>query len=202
MARAAAAYEDGHSCWLRAVGNIVGSAWASGRPRRQAGLAGGPADRQSQCSMKRWQPPSPARLRPGGVSMTLGQRGHAALAQGEIPLAARFFAESIARGTGRPTRTRRSSAQSPDWQALRWRRTRPTRAARLLGATEAGRESRGVERVTHALHAERMTASTRASLPGADAFEQAWSAGRLLTVEEAVSEALALADEVAAGANG
>ena len=42
---------------------------------------------------------------------------------------------------------------------------------------------------------ERITADTRAALEPA-AFERAWETGRLLPLDEAVAEALAVADEV------
>ena len=44
-------------------------------------------------------------------------------------------------------------------------------------------------------HAERITADTRAALEPA-AFERAWETGRLLPLDEAVAEALAVANEV------
>ena len=73
------------------------------------------------------------------------------------------------------------------------------RAARLLGAIEAGRESVGIKRI-NAFHAERIAAEIRVALAN-DEFEWAWSAGHGLSVDEAVSEALAIAGEVAAGEN-
>jgi hypothetical protein len=70
------------------------------------------------------------------------------------------------------------------------------RAARLLGAVEAAREALGMGRITQKHHGERITADTRAALEAAD-FERARSAGRMLTLEEAVAGALTLADEFA-----
>lgn len=71
--------------------------------------------------------------------------------------------------------------------------TRSETAVRLLGAAEALREAIGapmfpVDRV----ECDRAVATTRARL-GAEQFEAAWAAGRRLTVEAAVTEALALA---------
>ena len=60
------------------------------------------------------------------------------------------------------------------------------RAARLLGAVEAAREALGMGRITQKHHGERITADTRAALEAAD-FAEAWSAGRVLTLEEAVA---------------
>jgi len=68
-------------------------------------------------------------------------------------------------------------------------------AARLLGAIEAARDAVGIKRVDNWHHAERITAETRAALEPA-AFERAWETGRLVPLEEAVAEALAVAGEV------
>jgi hypothetical protein len=51
------------------------------------------------------------------------------------------------------------------------------------------------------LHAERITADTRAALPAAT-FERAWSAGRALSLEETITGALTIADEVTTNADG
>ena len=64
-------------------------------------------------------------------------------------------------------------------------------AARLLGAIEAARDAVGMRRMDNWLHAERITADTRAALEPA-AFERAWATGRPLPLEEAVAEALML----------
>jgi non-specific serine/threonine protein kinase len=74
-------------------------------------------------------------------------------------------------------------------------RADPARAARLLGAAEALREVIGaplppVDRPGH----EAIVAAARAAL-GAAAFAAAWAAGRALTIDQAVGEAL---DEVSA----
>ena len=70
-------------------------------------------------------------------------------------------------------------------------------AARLLGAIEAARDAVGIKRVDNWLQAERIMAETRAALEPA-AFERAWETGRLVLLEEAVAEALAVADGVLA----
>ena len=70
------------------------------------------------------------------------------------------------------------------------------RAARLLGAIAAARATVGMRRWDNWLHAERITAEIRAACRVA-AFERAWAAGRALPLEEAVTEALAIADEAA-----
>jgi hypothetical protein len=50
-------------------------------------------------------------------------------------------------------------------------------------------------RITQKHHGERITADTRAAMEVAD-FERAWSVGRVLSLEEAVAEALEIADVV------
>ena len=73
-------------------------------------------------------------------------------------------------------------------------------AARLLGAIEAARDAVGIKRVDNWLQAERIMAETRAALEPA-AFERAWSAGRALPLEVAMTEALLIADEVTTSAD-
>jgi tetratricopeptide (TPR) repeat protein len=64
------------------------------------------------------------------------------------------------------------------------------RAARLLGAWEALREALGVPRVAReCAEIERPVAAARGVL-GEGAFAAAWAAGRELTIEQAVAEAL------------
>jgi predicted ATPase/DNA-binding CsgD family transcriptional regulator len=74
-------------------------------------------------------------------------------------------------------------------------RSQPARAARLLGAVEARREAIGYilppsERAGH----EAGVAAARATL-GESAFATAWAAGRALSVEAAVAEALRADEE-------
>ena len=75
------------------------------------------------------------------------------------------------------------------------------RAARLLGAMEAARDAVGIKRWDNWLHAERITAETRAALEPA-AFERARSTGAALSLEEAVTEAVTFANEVTTSADG
>ena len=58
-----------------------------------------------------------------------------------------------------------------------------------------------VWRAWHWRWARRITADTRAALEAAD-FEEARSAGRVLTLQEAVADALAIADVVVTEAKG
>ena len=75
------------------------------------------------------------------------------------------------------------------------------RAARLLGAIETARDAVGIKRVDNWLHAERITAETRAALEPA-AFERAWATGAALPLDEAVTEAVTFANEVITSADG
>ena len=68
----------------------------------------------------------------------------------------------------------------------------PERAARLLGAVAAARETSGVARIAYALHADQITAAVRARL-GETSFSVAFAAGRALSLAEAVANGIALA---------
>jgi hypothetical protein len=121
------------------------------------------------------------------------------LAQGDLPRAAGCFAESITVArTIQQTRATLGAVHGLAGVALAL--GQPERAARLLGAVGAAREALGMGRITQKHHGERITADTRAALETAD-FERAWSVGRGLSLEEAVAEALAIADAVVTEAN-
>jgi non-specific serine/threonine protein kinase len=133
-----------------------------------------------------------------GIAMATGQRGMAALAQEDLPFAARLFAESLDAARRIPfERFVLGATAGLAGVALAF--GQPERAARLLGATDGARASLGMKRISHALHTDRITTATRDAL-GTPAFEEAWSGGMVLSYEETVAEALALADEVASGA--
>ena len=128
------------------------------------------------------------------VTLVLNQRGHAALAQGDIPHAAGCFTESITMART-ILQTRAILGALHGLAAVALALSQPTRAARLLGAVEAAREARGMGRITQKHHGERITADTRAALEEAD-FEQSRLAGRALMLEEITAEALTFAAEV------
>ena len=112
---------------------------------------------------------------PWYVVLVINLRGHAALRQGNVPLAARLFAESInvARGLHN-TRALLSAMAGLAGVALA--RGQAERAARLLGAVEAARASVGMRRLDNWLHAERITADTRAAVDkGVRAGVVGWS---------------------------
>jgi hypothetical protein len=125
--------------------------------------------------------------------------GYAALRQHDLPRAARLFAQALD--------TARELHSMPALQSaliglagVACGHGQAQRAAGLLGVSEAVRDALGMKRWDNWLHAERIMAETRAALPAA-AFAQAWAAGGALPLEEAIVEALAIADEAAAGAN-
>ncbi|MDF3016363.1 MAG: putative transcriptional regulator, partial [Thermomicrobiales bacterium] len=127
------------------------------------------------------------------ITLVLNQRGHAALAERNPPRAAGYFTESITVArVSQQTRAILGAVHGLAGVALALGRAE--QAARLLGAVEAARETLGMGRISQKHHGERITADTRAALKAAD-FAEAWSAGRALTLEEAVDEALAIADQ-------
>jgi predicted ATPase/class 3 adenylate cyclase len=130
------------------------------------------------------------------VVLVIALRGHAALRQGDLPGAAHRFTESIevARAV-QHTRTLLSAVTGLAGVALAIGNAE--RAAQLLGAVEAARESLGFAQIAHVLHAERITVDTRAALDPV-AYERALEAGRKVQLEEAVAEALAVAGTVLA----
>jgi lantibiotic modifying enzyme len=116
------------------------------------------------------------------------------LAQADLPRAAGCFRESITVAqTIQQTRATLGAVHGLAGVALALGQAE--RAARLLGAVGAARESLGMGRITQKHHGERITADTQATLEPV-AFARAWSAGRAMSLQEAVAEALAIADEV------
>ena len=71
----------------------------------------------------------------------------------------------------------------------------PERATRLLGAAMTQCEVHGLEELRLQVTVDRVEVIARGS-SGETACRVAWKAGRALTLEEAVAEALALADEL------
>jgi predicted ATPase/class 3 adenylate cyclase len=133
------------------------------------------------------------------ITLVLNQRGHAALAERDNSRATGCFVESITVARAhQQTRAILGAVHGLAGVALAL--DRAERSARLLGAVEAARESMGMGQISQKHHGERITAATRAALTSA-ALAEAWSAGRVLTLEEAVGEALAIANEVVTDAS-
>ena len=126
-----------------------------------------------------------------GLALVLGQRAHAARIQGNQVLAGRLFAESIAAAQELGAE-RILLGQVAGLAGVALAKEQPERAARLLGAVEAARETSGVARIAHALHADRIATAVRARL-GETAFATAFAAGRVLPLAEAVADGLVLA---------
>jgi predicted ATPase len=134
------------------------------------------------------------------VVIVIMQRGHAALRQGDLPGAARWFVESIelARNLQQPQSLLSAMA---GLAGVALALNQAERAARLLGAVEAAQDVHGVGRINNAHHVERITADTSAALQEA-AYERAWVAGHRMSLEDAVAEALAIADGLLTEAKG
>jgi predicted ATPase/DNA-binding CsgD family transcriptional regulator len=126
-----------------------------------------------------------------GLALVLGQRAHAARIQGDQVLASRLFVESIsaARELGAE---RVLLGQVAGLAGVALAQEQPERAARLLGAVAAARESSGVARIAHALDADRIAAAVRSRL-GEKSFAVAFPAGHALSLAEAVADGIALA---------
>jgi non-specific serine/threonine protein kinase len=143
------------------------------------------------------------------IAMALGQRGHAALRDGDPVLAAQYFVESIdVARTAQDTRPTLGAVSGLAGVALAL--NQPERAARLLGAVETAREVIGTGHVAHVLHAERVIAAVCDRL-GEAAFAASWQVGQSLSLADAIADAVAVAadavqpteavsrDEVSAG---
>ena len=98
-------------------------------------------------------------------------RGHAALRQGDLARAAGLFAEGVTDAKGLHHTPALLGAMA-GLAGVALVRGQAERAARLLGAIEAERESVGIEHIRSWLHAEKIAKNTDAALEAA-AFEQA-----------------------------
>ena len=133
-----------------------------------------------------------------GIADTLDSLGSVAVARGDHASAASLFAESLA--WCRTLGDGLGLAYCLDGFAIvAEARGRPDRAARLAGAAAALREATGArlppaEAARHARH----LATVRDRL-GAAPFTAAWAAGTALPLEQAIMEALAMVEAVAAG---
>jgi hypothetical protein len=142
-------------------------------------------------ALARFPPTDPPWL----VVLVINLRGHAALLQHDLRLATRMFAEAITVARGLHHGHVLLGALA-GLAGVALARGQAERAARLLGAMDAARATVGMRRWDNWLHAERITAETRAALPTVE-FDRAWAAGRALPLDEAITEARAIADEVA-----
>jgi predicted ATPase/transcriptional regulator with XRE-family HTH domain len=136
---------------------------------------------------------------PWFVVFVINHGGHAALRRHDLPRAARLFTEALDRARELHNWASLLSAMV-GLAGVALARGQANRAARLLGMVEAARESAGMKRFDNWLHAERIRVETRAALGPTD-FEKARVAGRAVPLDEAITEALTVADEAAAGRN-
>jgi predicted ATPase/DNA-binding SARP family transcriptional activator/DNA-binding CsgD family transcriptional regulator len=122
------------------------------------------------------------------VAMSLGVLANVATGRGDDGLAVRLYEESLAL----------SLELGDHWGAggtvaglagIVVARDRPERAARLLGAARGLGDAIGVARLAQHEEYERVLAATRARLDEG-AFAAAWEAGRRLSPEQAIAEAL------------
>jgi DNA-binding CsgD family transcriptional regulator len=136
----------------------------------------------------------------GAVPVTaaaLEALGTCAREQGDQYRAARLFAESLllVRDNGDPI-VLVNALKSLG--AVAAARGAAEQAARLFGATEALRERYGIElHLTERPRLARAIAPARSQLPEAN-FTAAWAEGRMLPVEQAIDEALTVANDVIA----
>jgi predicted ATPase/transcriptional regulator with XRE-family HTH domain len=145
-----------------------------------------------------------ATLRQGGdnwpLTSGLGKRAYAALVQGELANAACLFDESLIAALAAGTE-RSVLGAAVGLAGVALARGEGKRAGRLLGAVDASRERAGVGRVASSLHAEQIEAAIKDSL-GEATFNHAYAAGRVLTPEETIAEARAIAAEMSDVAEG
>jgi predicted ATPase/DNA-binding XRE family transcriptional regulator len=124
----------------------------------------------------------------------LGLRAYAARAQGDLLLATHLFGEQLAIAQEVSIRREELGALA-GFAGIACDRCQPERAARLLGAVDAAREADGQAHIPDFLHVKRVKDATCSAL-GEAAFNANWHEGRAMPFEEAVTEALALVDEV------
>lgn len=123
------------------------------------------------------------------VGVALGQRAHAARLQGDLAAATRLFWESIAEA-GAIGDERRVLGAFLGLAGVALDEGQPERAAQLIGAAEAARETRGVSRViAHPLHNARIYAAVRERL-GDDEYAKLVAEGRTIPFDQVLAGAL------------
>jgi non-specific serine/threonine protein kinase len=132
-----------------------------------------------------------------GIMGSLWGLANLAFGRGDVAQAMSLYRESLAQAHAHGN-ARNVAYALPGLAGVAAAWGQPERAARLLGATEAQIEVLGItvfpsDRMVFG----RVLAATRAGLPD-DALAAAWAAGRALSLDEAVAEAMAVADGPAA----
>ncbi len=151
------------------------------------------ATQMTEAALRQWRPAGYL----WGTAQALGTLAAAACAQGNPARAARLYHEALstwlACSDGRGIAGTLAGAAS-----IALALGQDERAAQLLGAAWGLTEAIGVQFMAHHLLAEQILATARARMDKI-AFDRAWSAGRALVVEQAISAAQALLAEAAAG---
>jgi non-specific serine/threonine protein kinase len=131
------------------------------------------------------------------VVLAIDHRGHVALLQRDLSGAARWFTETIDLAR-RLKQTRALLSAVTGLAGVVLELGGADRAVRLLGAVEAAREALGLGQIHNTHHTDRILADSHAALES-PRYEQCWAVGRLLSLEEAVGEALAVANDIPKG---
>jgi predicted ATPase/DNA-binding SARP family transcriptional activator len=132
-----------------------------------------------------------------GAAYSLQYLGLVAYFQEDYITARRYFVESLSLAL--PSAVGSVPTSLEGLAGIASIRRQPTRAARLLGAAEALREAHDVHLPPiEQAHYQRIVASVRAQI-SRDVLNQAWQAGRRLSVKPAIAEAEAFAHSEAKG---
>jgi predicted ATPase/transcriptional regulator with XRE-family HTH domain len=135
-----------------------------------------------------------------GVAVSLGNLGWTMLERGDGRRAAAYFYEALPLHLEAGNR-RGLAGCLTGLAKLSVGQGRPAVAARLLGtADNLDRTDGAVRTPARQRRHEALVADVAAALTG-DAFAAAWAAGRALSQQQAVAEAIALADEIAGDAS-
>jgi predicted ATPase/DNA-binding CsgD family transcriptional regulator len=135
---------------------------------------------------------------PWGTALSLNLLGGIAYERREHARAAEYFRESLGIWWSIKDRWRVATTVSRlAFIAVEWRQ--PEVAARLLGADETLRETLQVAQTRAAGRGYGETVAAARSQLGNEAFAAAWVAGRSMSLEQAVAEALALESPLSSG---
>jgi predicted ATPase len=195
LARAAALHEEslllaqelGHKWGVaRSVGNLGTVA------RAQGDLARAQVLYEKALALRRELGDKP------GMANSLSNLADLAHDQGDLAQAQALYEEALVLGSELGDKQGIAGCLE-DLAAVAQAGQRPMRAARLFGAAAALREAIGAPLSASELaHLDRRVAEVRSHL-GESAYAAAWAAGRALSWQAAVSEAMAPADEVTSG---
>jgi hypothetical protein len=133
----------------------------------------------------------------GDVALGLCNLGWIALLQDDLGRAADLYRESLSLSWEMGLNPIVQSALE-GFACVAAARGEAERAARLWGVAQASHEAKGIPRDTDFLaEADARISAVRSGI-GEEAWEEAWRRGRLMTLDEAISYALAEEEEVSA----